>query len=99
MLNGKHYSITRENILTHEIIGLPIEIVNSTDANKVGIQGRIVDETKNTVVVDTATGEKIIPKQETVLSITLGKETVIVDGNAIQFRSEDRTKKKWKARG
>tara|TARA_Y100000310_G_C20556192_1_gene750622 strand:- start:115 stop:414 length:300 start_codon:yes stop_codon:yes gene_type:complete len=99
MLNGKNYSITRENILTHEIIGLPMEIVNSTDANKVGVKGMIVDETKNTIVLDTLSGEKVLPKQETVLSITLGKETIVVDGKAIQFRPEDRTKKKWRARG
>ncbi len=96
MIKGSDYCITRENILMHELIGLDCSIIDSTDENKKGISGKIIDETKNTIKIKTKNGEKILPKKEVILELKLGKEKIIVEGKKIIGRSEDRVKLNWR---
>ncbi len=91
------YRITARNIIAHEIIGLKAKVVESTDPNKVDIEGIIVDETKNTLKLKTKKGLKILPKKEVVLEIELpegGK--VLLDMSKLTLRPEDRTKAFWR---
>ncbi len=82
-----------KNFLCSELIGLKARIVDSTDAGRIGISGKIVDETMQTIVLETKSCEKTIPKKETTIKFFLpGKKTVIVDGKKIVFRPEDRIK-------
>ncbi len=53
------------------------------------MSGKIVDETKNTFVIETGDREKRIPKKGSVFEIG-GK---IVRGDQIMFRAEDRPRK------
>ncbi len=92
--------ITRENILIHELIGLRASVVRSACKNLMGARGLVVDETKNTVVLETRAGaEKQIPKNSCVFRFELpevhGKknETVDVDGALICYAPENRPKK------
>ena len=62
MIKTEQYCITTENVLSHEIIGLDARIENSPDPNKIGLTGRIINETKNTFTIETNEGEKIVPK-------------------------------------
>ena len=39
--------ITAENITSHELIGLDTEIVNSSTLQLIGLNGRIINETKS----------------------------------------------------
>lgn len=39
------------NIGQHELIGLDVEVVAASDGSLIGIQGTIVDETKNTFLL------------------------------------------------
>ncbi len=96
MLKAEHYCISKENIAVHEIIGLNAMVVGSTDANKIGLRGKIVDETKNTIVVESGKKEKVLPKKEIVLELSLGNEKVVLNGKKILFRPEERTKKMWR---
>ena len=70
---------------------------SSVDEGLIGIQGIIIDETRNTIKIDTGTEEKIIPKANVTLLFTLPEgDKVSIDGKVILARPEDRIKKKFK---
>ena len=96
MLNGNNYCITTENVSGHELIGLDAKVQQSTDPNKKAVKGRIVDETRNTLLLETAKGEKKLPKKEVTLTLSIGKEKVDVEGKGIIARPEDRVKLYWR---
>ena len=83
--------ISPENITTHEFIGMETEIVNSTNSQIIGLNGRIIDETKSMFRINTNKGIKSIPKTQNHWKFTLNKEeTVIIDGTKIVKRPFDR---------
>lgn len=89
--------ITPQNIFRHEFIGLTVEIIDSNHKEFIGIKGIIIDETRNTIRIDTGKHEKLIPKAEVVFLFTLATgEHVSIDGKIIVARPEDRIKKKFK---
>lgn len=92
MLNAKNYRITEENLACHEWIGLQAEVVESSDKSRIGLQGKIVDETKNLVVIETRKGEKKLPKMEVKLMVNVGAEKVLLDCSKLGQRPEDRIK-------
>jgi ribonuclease P protein subunit POP4 len=90
--------ITLENLVRHELIGLDVEIVESTNKADVGIKGKVVDESYNTIKIEMSSGEeKTLIKKNVVFVFTLpdGKKAK-VDGKIIVSRPEDRIKKKFK---
>jgi ribonuclease P protein subunit POP4 len=87
-MKGKNYEINKENILNHEIIGLNVKIVESSDPKRKGEKGIIIDETKNTIILE---NNKIIPKKECDFEFDLG-EKIIIKGKKIMKKPEDRIK-------
>lgn len=88
--------ITPENLVRHELIGLKVKIAKSTDSTHEKIAGKIVDETYNTLKIETKEKEKIIPKKNTVFIFTLPNGVKVqVDGSLLVSRPEDRIKKKF----
>lgn len=81
--------ITAKNIKKHELIGLWCEVLYSTNKNQEGIKGVVEDETKNMLCIQ---GKKI-QKKYAKFRFTFGKEDVIVNGDELLFRPEDRTKR------
>ncbi len=96
MLESQQYRITKENLGAHELIGLEVKVLESKESSRKGLCGRVVDETKNTLVVETGSGEKIIPKREVVIEFLLGKERVRIDGKFIEEKPENRIKEFWR---
>jgi ribonuclease P protein subunit POP4 len=92
MLEGKNYCISRENIFAHEFLGLNAKVLQSNDKNKIGLEGKIVDETKNLLVFETKKGIKQLPKKECIFEFELGTEKTIVPGLRVTGRPEDRIK-------
>jgi ribonuclease P protein subunit POP4 len=81
------------NVARHELIGLEVE-VRSAHAGWDGLTGRVVDETKHTLVVERASGsEATVPKQGQSFVFRVGDGVVVVQGDDIRFQPEDRTKK------
>ncbi len=76
----------------HELIGLEVEIVRSTDAALTGLRGRIVDETRNTLLVEAGGREKRIPKHGNRFRFDVQGGTEI-EGDDIRFRPEERIKR------
>ncbi len=89
---------TRKNIFFHELIGLEICILEHSDPSLVSVCGTIVDETAKTIVIETKKGvRKRVYKEHGVYAIWLpNREKVIIRGNQILGRPEDRLKKMLK---
>lgn len=79
---------TPENLPKHELIGLEVKVDEHSDETVEGLEGTVVDETKNMLVVD---GKKI-QKEEGVFTFKLGDSEVRINGKLIAKRPEDRVK-------
>lgn len=87
-----------ENLARHELIGLSVLVAGSTDSGLVGVSGRIVDETRNTLLVETERGTKRIPKSNTSLTFTLPDGLrARVSGSILISQPENRINKKIKS--
>ena len=82
--------ITVDNITSHEFIGLNTEITKSSNPQIVGLNGRIVDETKSMFTINTAKGTKSIAKASNSWKFSIENKDVVVDGSKIAKRSFDR---------
>ncbi|TLZ60653.1 MAG: ribonuclease P protein component 1 [Methanobacteriota archaeon] len=80
------------NLRKHELIGRSVAVVQSTDPSLVGIRGFVIDETRNTLLVEAAGREKRVPKHGARFWFDV-QGGVEVDGDEILFRPEDRVKK------
>ncbi len=88
-------SITPQNLVRHELISLSVKIIKSTDPTQKGLSGKVIDESYNTLKIETKKGEKIVVKENCVFVFTLpDKQKVEVDGKLLVSRPEDRIKKK-----
>lgn len=83
--------ITTENITRHELIGLETSIVESSNSQVVGLHGKIIDETKSMLTIETSTGVKHISKIDSMWKFNLNGVNSIVDGKFIAKRSYERT--------
>lgn len=79
-------------LLDQELIGLTIIITQSKNKTLVGLQGKIVDETKYMITIKTSKGDKKLIKKEIKFQIIDGK-TIEIEGSKIVGRPEDRIKK------
>ncbi|MBI3413540.1 MAG: ribonuclease P protein subunit [Candidatus Aenigmarchaeota archaeon] len=84
--------IKPSNITKHEIIGLKCEASLKGGASK--IDGRVIDETRNTFVVQTKKGKKTLIKDKYNFVFKLPEKSVNVSGVVLVGRSRDRIKKK-----
>ncbi|MEM5812791.1 MAG: ribonuclease P protein subunit [Candidatus Aenigmatarchaeota archaeon] len=87
---------TPKNILLHELIGLECKVVGSKNKNHLGIKGRIIDETKNLIILETKKGIKKIAKKGAIFRLKLEDQVVEIYGDDILLRPEDRIKRSIK---
>ncbi len=87
--------ITAKNLLYSTFIGLEAEIANSSQRGLIGLRGKVVDETKNMIVIENEGGRAVsVPKNSSTFRfICEDGEKVDVDGRDIQFRPHERPKK------
>jgi ribonuclease P protein subunit POP4 len=87
--------ITPKNILFHELVGLHVSMYRPACQSLAGLDGTIVDETANMVVVRRRTGGCIarVLKKHNTFNITLPSgKNVLVPGDLIVGRPWDRLK-------
>lgn len=93
--------ISAYNLIFHELIGLFIEVVESSNPSLKQIRGKIVNETKNMFIIETPFGiEKKIPKIGSVFLFHLPlndghlrvTEYVKVKGSLLLSQPENRIK-------
>jgi len=82
--------ITQENLLIHELIGLEATIMKSNNAQIIGISGKIVDETKSMLSLDTMNGIKKIPKENSEWKFSFDNNESVVNGNLLTKRPQER---------
>ena len=83
--------IRPENILSHEIVGLAAEIVESSDLTLERISGTIVLETKNMVSIRTDfTVKQVAKKAARKIAIKTDSGVCFISGSSLIGRPEDR---------
>ncbi|RXE55757.1 ribonuclease P [Methanoculleus taiwanensis] len=83
--------ISPQNVLRHELIGMNVLVVGASNKSLVGLSGRIIDETRNTLVIATERGEKRIQKRYSILQIRLpGGDLVEIDASTLVSQPDKR---------
>lgn len=85
----------KRNIMRHELIGLEARVMDSSDHTLLGASGKVVDETRNMLVIeDGEKARKISKSNSTFLVILPDGEKVTVDGKKLVGRPEERVRRK-----
>ena len=84
--------IKPSNVTRHELIGLKCEAHPKIGNAK--IDGRVIDETRNTLVMLTEKGKRTLIKDKYNFVFRLPEKSVKVNGAALIGRPKDRIKKK-----
>lgn len=82
----------QKQVIKIEFIGLKARIIDAKNEQYVGIEGTIIDETKNFIIVQTKIGKKNVAKKGTIFEIGQKNCKIKVHGNLIEKRPEDRIK-------
>ena len=87
--------IDKKNFARYELVGLGATVVDAKNKSLVGISGRVVDETRNTLTIENGShAARKILKEQVTLRFKQDHDEVTVDGKILLGRSEDRLKKK-----
>ncbi len=86
--------ITPKNIIKHELIGLKVQVIKSSDPTKIGMEGTVVDETMNMLLVNTSKGIKKLSKAGNTFRFWIKGKKVEILGDVLVGRPEERIKKK-----
>ncbi len=82
------------DIVCREFVGTEAEVSESSHEGYIGLSGRIVDETRNTLTISKAGKTKRIVKENAVFRFTYSDGTIVqIDGKLLIGRPEDRLKK------
>jgi ribonuclease P protein subunit POP4 len=83
------------SIVQREFIGLETTVVNSSNPAMVGISGRVVNETRNTLTIKQNNKMKVIAKDTSIFNFILTDGTIVeIEGKVIKGRPESRLKKR-----
>ncbi|MCX8206318.1 MAG: ribonuclease P protein component 1 [Methanothrix sp.] len=87
--------ISPENIARHELIGLTVEVIDTPNRTMAGMRGLVVDETRNTFVIETQRGLRRVPKAHTSFIFTLPDgQKVRIAGSVLISQPENRINKR-----
>ena len=75
--------------MRHELIGQRIGVIDATHRDLIGLHGLVIDETRNTLLIESGDAVKRIIKHTVMLQI--GDR--VIKGADIAHAPEDRTKK------
>jgi len=82
-----------ESIMTDELIGRIVTIVECTDPSWVNKSGLIIDETQQTFLIEIDKKPKRIAKQTATFAFEYQGNKTIVKGSRLAYRPEERIKK------
>jgi ribonuclease P protein subunit POP4 len=88
-------NLNPENLARHELIGLDVLVESSSEPGIVGLRARVVDETRNTFLLETMRKVVRIPKKNTSLIFLLPNgQKVRVAGSILISQPENRISKR-----
>ena len=96
-MDGAFYN--NRNIVLNELIGLKARVLACSDRKQMGLEGTILDETKNTLLLDTGKGARRVVKASSTFRIWAGggaRKSFVVEGREIRFRPDERIEKALK---
>lgn len=76
-------------MMRSEFIGSEIEVIDSKNKSLIGLKGKVINETKNTLTIKTKDSRKKIIKEQ----ITIKINEKVINGEKISIRPEERIKK------
>lgn len=82
-----------KDILKSEFIGKMIIVKNSKNSSLIGIKGTVVDETKNTFVIEMDGSKKRLLKNQISFLIETQNKKMIIEAKRLCFRPDERVKK------
>lgn len=82
-----------KDISKAELIGLEAEVIDAKNRSNIGIKGKIIDETKNTVIIQEKETKKQLMKSQITLKIKLNQEFTKIQGDLLIGKPKDRIKK------
>jgi len=85
--------ININNIIKHELIGLKAEIVDSRNKANIGIKGKIIDETKNTIIIEHKSKKKRLFKSNITIALKIKNRTIQINGKLLIKKPKDRLSK------
>ena len=77
-----------------ELIGKILEVIDANNPSLIGIKGKVIDETKNMLTVETNNETKKLVKKQVTIKTNIEGKTIIIKGEVLQGRPEERLKKK-----
>jgi ribonuclease P protein subunit POP4 len=80
----------KKSMFAQEFIGNEITVIKSSCKSQVGMHGKIIDETKNTLFIETTRGSKKFVKSQ--ITFIIGNDGAIIDGKEISKKPEERLK-------
>jgi len=83
----------KKTLAKEELIGLYVKIKECKDPSWVGKSGFIIDETKNTFVIEYEDKKKVIAKKAAIFEFDYQGNKITLEGSKIAFKPEDRIKK------
>ena len=81
----------KSDIMRMELIGSEVEVLSAPCY--AGINGIVLNETKNTFIVGQAGSEKTVPKKNNEFALTYEGKRFVIKGSEVLHRPEDRIKK------
>jgi ribonuclease P protein subunit POP4 len=83
----------RRDFMRREFIGLEVEVIGTSHPGYQNLRGRVVDETRNTLIIETDDHERTVPKPGNEFQFTFQGNRIAIRGDEIRYRPEDRIKK------
>lgn len=91
--------INTDRIIRHELIGLRVCVIDSSNSMQIGIHGTVVDETKNMLLIFNGSKKSWIPKDGVTYRFILPNQSIMeIMGTDILGRPVERVKKAYKRR-
>ena len=86
-------SMDNNRIIKDELVGRNVTIKECTDPNWINVSGKIIDETRNTFLIEIGNQQKRIAKNIAIFEFENNREKTVVEGSRLLYRPEDRIKK------
>ncbi|MBI2663547.1 ribonuclease P protein subunit [Candidatus Woesearchaeota archaeon] len=82
-----------KDAVRHELIGNKVEITDSKNKSLIGLSGKVIDETRNTLTLETKDKIKKVIKSQVKFKMKCNDKMIEIDGKLIVSRPEDRIKR------
>ena len=91
MINRKNISLVK-NLLRNSLIGYNIKVITHTDPGMIGLEGKLIDETRNMLILETGKMVKI-QKLGGKYQFMLDDLKITINGRLIQHLPKRRRRK------